>query len=387
MTPARDSLDIWPPLPIVISFQPHYVNGDQNIIAALEHQDRITKIIFLEKSRSVLERLSAFMQEPLPALTELDLWGKSAHVLPEAFLGGYAPCLRSCTLRGIGFPGLPNLLASTSQLVCLFLHDIPDSGYIPPDAMGSCLAMLPYLNRLIIGFTLSTSRPRLTSPPPPARDILPSLTNFDFTGSGKYLEDLVTRIDAPCLYHFVVTLSVDLNFVASQLVRFISRSERIKELHRTGRDVELDPWSVRMTDELGGNLEFGIRYTAFSWQLESLERLCDNLSPLLSQVERLRIRGDSRRRLQPAADMDPTQWLNIFLPFTAVHYLSISTRMAPIIVGALGGLARDDYEEVLPELDWMDFDSLNPRDEEVLDGFISDRRSYADRKIVVMERL
>src|SRR5260221_6125018 len=54
-TPARDSLDIWPPLPIVISYKPHYMNGDQNVIAALEHQDRIIKIIFPKTSRSVVE--------------------------------------------------------------------------------------------------------------------------------------------------------------------------------------------------------------------------------------------------------------------------------------------------------------------------------------------
>ena len=382
-TPARASLDIWPPLPIVISYQRHYVNGDQNVIAALGHQDRITKIIFPETSRPVVERLSAFMQEPFPALTELELSGESVPVLPEAFLGGSAPCLRSCTLRGIGFPGLPNLLASTSQLVRLLLHDLPDSGYISPDAMGSCLATLPNLNRLVIGFKLSTYRPRSTSPPPPARDILPSLTHFDFAGSGEYLEDLVARIDAPSLYHFIVTFSVDLKSIASQVIRFISCSERIKELHRTGR-VELDPWSVRMTDESGGHLEFGIRHNALSWQLRSLGRLCNNLSPLLSQVGRLRICEDSRRRHQPARrDMEPTQWLNVFLPFTAVHYLSISTKMASIVANALRELTGDDYEdeEVLPGLDYMDFDSRDPRIQAVLNDF------YAYRKIDVLETI
>ena len=391
MTPnARDSLDIWPPLPIGISYQPDYANGDQNIIAALEHHDRIIKIIFSDEEtpRPVVESLSAFMQEPLPALIELDLWGESEPVLPEAFLGGSAPCLLSCTLRGIGFPGLPKLLVSTTELVSLVLHEIPDSGYIPPDAMGSCLATLPNLDRLNIDFSLSLSRPRLTSPPPPARDILPSLTHFDLTGGAEYLEDLVARIDAPCLHHLVVTFAADFDFIPSKLVGFISRSQRIEDLHRNDdRKVELDPWSVRMTDKSGGQLEFGIRHNQSSWQLESLENLCDNLSPLLSQVERLRIRVDSRGRRQPKADMNLTQWLDVFFQFPAVYYLSISRRMASVVVRALGRLGRDEHEEVLPELSWMDFDFLNPRGEEVLDDFITDRRHYAHRRIDFTELL
>ena len=388
-TPASDSLDIWPPLPIVISYEPEYVNGDQNIVAALEHPDRITGINFPNISSAVLKRLSPFMQESLPALTELDLWGKSVPVLSEAFLGGSSPCLRSCTLRGIAFPGLPKLLASTSQLVRLHLHDIPDSGYIRPNVMGSCLATLPNLDRLIVEFKISTSRPRLTSAPPTPRDILPSLTHFHFTGSVEYLEDLVARIDAPSLYDFTVTFSEDFDFIAVQLFRFITRTERIKILHRTNRNVELDPWSVRMTDRSGGHLELGIRYNTLSWRLGSLERLCNNLSPLLSQVGQLRIRGDSRRRLQPAVGMDPTQWVNVFLPFTAVYYLSVSMKMASAVVDALGSLCRYDHEYVLPELSRLDFDSLDPSvcDEEVLNNFITARRSYADRKIDVLERL
>ena len=74
MTPAKDSLDIWPPLPIVVSYQPDfYVKGDQNIIAALEHHDCITKIMLPKMSHSILESLFPFMHKPLLALTKLDL--------------------------------------------------------------------------------------------------------------------------------------------------------------------------------------------------------------------------------------------------------------------------------------------------------------------------
>jgi hypothetical protein len=164
----------------------------------------------------------------------------------------------------------------------------------------------------------------------------------------------------------------------------------VKDLHRNyDRAVELDPWSVKMTDKLGGHLEFGIRHHESNWQLESLAQLCDNLSPLLSQVERLRIQVDSRFRRQPEAGMDITQWLDVFFQYPAVQYLSIFRRMAPVVVRALGRLGRDEHEEVLPELSFMALDALHPREEdaleEVLDDFTTDRRHYANRKIDVMQ--
>ena len=45
-TPTRSSLDIWPPFPITISCVSRELDEESqdNIIAALEHHDRITKI-------------------------------------------------------------------------------------------------------------------------------------------------------------------------------------------------------------------------------------------------------------------------------------------------------------------------------------------------------
>ena len=197
-------------------------------------------------------------------------------------------------MHGILLLGLPNLLVSTNQLVQLelALDDDDDPEYTPPDAMGSCLAMLPNLNQLVIELNFSTSHPRLTSPLPPVCDILPSLTNFHFTGIGEYLEDLVARINTPLLYHFTMIFYKDFNFVTSQLVQFISCTEWIKELHQTHYPVELDSWSVRMSNRLGGCLELGIRYNRSSWRFDSLEQLCYHLLPLLSQVESLRVCED-----------------------------------------------------------------------------------------------
>ena len=72
MTPVETCLDIWPPFPIAIicfpsSFAGHKFKGEgeQNIIAALEHRERISDIHILDPDGSSLERWLVAMQEPL----------------------------------------------------------------------------------------------------------------------------------------------------------------------------------------------------------------------------------------------------------------------------------------------------------------------------------
>jgi hypothetical protein len=167
-----------------------------NIMAALEHRDRVSEIT-LDGPSFVLERFVAVMREPFPALTHLRLssstcqWG--ALVLPDTFLGG-----RSFTSMGVSFPAFPKLISSSSQLDTLRLRDIPDAGYISPAEMATCLARLPNLEVLSIGFRSPSPSDR-TNPPPPTRVVLPTLNYFVFEGDRKYLEDFVARTDTPLL--------------------------------------------------------------------------------------------------------------------------------------------------------------------------------------------
>jgi hypothetical protein len=204
-TPTRRSLDIWPPFPIVVTCFPwdaRNENGVDNIIAALEHRDRVSKIT-LDGPSIVLERFAAVMREPFPALTHLHLssyiYQWRALALPETFLGGFAPSLRSFTLTRVSFPALPTLFSSSSQLVSLRLSDIPAAGYISPADMATCLAGLPNLEVLSIGFRSPSPSDR-TNPPPPTRVVLPTLNYFECGGDRKYLEDFVARIDTPLLH-------------------------------------------------------------------------------------------------------------------------------------------------------------------------------------------
>ena len=89
-TPARKSLDIWPPFPIIISSLIDRTVGEErleNIMASLERRERIS---FISISHiigvSALENSIAAMLEPFPVLTHCRLvlvnLSESTPVLP-----------------------------------------------------------------------------------------------------------------------------------------------------------------------------------------------------------------------------------------------------------------------------------------------------------------
>ncbi len=138
--PVKERLDIWPTLPIFVmgsGFGPisqHPSIEDDNIIAALEHRDRVCQITFLSHAAYIMDRYTTMMQESFLALTHLYLHSgpESPPILPDSFLGRSAPRLQSLTLYGIRYPALPNLLLTTKDLVTLRLGNIPPSGTFHP---------------------------------------------------------------------------------------------------------------------------------------------------------------------------------------------------------------------------------------------------------------
>ena len=232
--------NIWPALPIVI--RDHYPNvnlgsllteGADNIFAAFELKDRVDQISFWSYPRFLLERISEPMLGSFPALTSLTITSMDkavpAALFPETFLGGSAPRLRSCFLMGIPFPGIQKLLMSTNQLVELTLRDVPRPGYISPEAMGTCLSAMPHLKTFWLGFRSRKSIPDQLNhwqrPPPLTPAVLPFLTKFNFRGTSEYIEDLVSRIDAPLLYNVSIWLLYPRISGTPQLHDFLSRTQ------------------------------------------------------------------------------------------------------------------------------------------------------------------
>jgi hypothetical protein len=175
-TPAREMLDVWPPLPIIIRAYSRGLWGADNLIVALEHNDRVSEINLWSVQSLPLKKVLAAMQKPFPELTYLQLRHRdeTAPVVPATFLGQSAPRLQRLNLDGIPFPGVPKLLSSATHLVDLFLRRIPHSGYISPEAMVTGLSTLTRLESLEIGFDSPRSRPDQKSQRPPTRTALPS---------------------------------------------------------------------------------------------------------------------------------------------------------------------------------------------------------------------
>jgi hypothetical protein len=177
-TLTRDTLDTWPALPLIVGGGMARSSSTDNIIAALEQSNRVCEVD-LDLAGWQLEEVLAAMRVPFPELKYLQLFSDVSDdetlpviPVPDSFLGGSAPRLRILELYRIPFPGLPNLLLSATQLVFLGLYDIPDSGYIPPEAMVALLSVLSSLESLSLEFRSAQSRPdweTRTLPPYPPR--------------------------------------------------------------------------------------------------------------------------------------------------------------------------------------------------------------------------
>ena len=371
-TPVRDTLDVWPALPLLIWDDECRTKGLDNIIAALEHSDRVNEIRLGRVSSLYLTKVSAAMQEPFPALTYLDLWShdETTPALPDSFLGGSASRLQVLWLNRIPFPGLPKLLLSATRLVDLHLREIPHSGYISPKTMLTILSMLTSLRSLRLCFLSPQSHPGLESqlPPSPARSLLPVLTSLEFKGVSEYLDDLVAGINAPQLRKLTITFFNQIVFDLPQFIQFINRTPELKALAKAhivfGQQKGVA--EVYLSSQIPSGyakLRVGILCREFDWQVSSIEQVCTTCLPSLSTLEDLYIykapqeacrdpfRGLGRGRRQDWKDnTDNTLWLELLHSFNAVKNLYLSKDLAQRIAPVLQQLAGDRNTEVFPTL-------------------------------------
>jgi hypothetical protein len=358
----EETLDLWPPLPIVIAARPDRNWDVYNIIVALEHTDRICRLDIDSFPSSELEEVLEVMHQPFPELTSLELRlhprsaDETALVDPDSFLGGSAPRLELLFLRGISFPGLPKLLLSATHLVCLTLSEIPHSGYISPEAMVTGLAALTRLETLFVKFNSPRSRPRPKSrrPSPPTRTLLPVLAILVFQGVSQYLEDLVARIDAPLLNMLQIHFFHQPIFSTPQLAQFISRTPNF-EASNEARLV-FASWEVRITlpQINDGTIKLIIMCEELDVQLMSLEQVCNSSFPqaFIPAVEHLYILEDELDvpDVFLGDDIENSHWLELLRPFTAVRDLYMVYEIATFISPALQELVGERVTEMLPAL-------------------------------------
>ena len=359
--PVREMLDIWPALPLILwvgDGPPAW--GMDNIIAALEHRDRISRISIDHTSR--LETLLPLMQEPFPALTFLDLDTRSS--IPDSFLGGSAPHLRCLYLEAIPFPTLPKLLLSATNLLTLSLRNVPHSGYISPESMAACLFALVKLERLVLRFQSPRSRPNRESrrPPSPTRTILPALARLEFKGVSEYFEDLIARIDeTPVLDYLQITLFTQPILHTPQLSQFIGRVPKFQTLDEPRVVISNGDISVTVhpspTQTLGHrHLRVGIALRDLDWEPSSLAQLCTSSLPLFLAVEHLYMTSP----LLLWRDIENAQWLELLRPFTSAKNLYLSKEFALRLAPALQELVGERATEVLPALQNLFLVELRP---------------------------
>ena len=360
-TPARDTLDVWPALPLVIDGNASEISSAtaDNILFALGHNNRIHDIGLWDISGFQLERVLAAMQVPFPKVIHLQLaaspFGETLRAIPDSFLGGSAPCLRRFVLDDIPFPGLSKFLLSTTHLVDLHLV-IPLYGYITPEEMVTCLSVLTSLENFALifqRFRYHPDRDRETHRSPLATcSVHPALEVLEFQGYSGYLEDLVARIEAPRLSDFFISFNYLPNFSIPQLFEFISRTPTLKAPVEAHAVFERYNARVKLIPQTSGRGGFQIRILSRNpvWQLSSLVQVLASSSCPLFTVENLYIE-DQGSSLAITGRIETTQWWWEFLrPFVAVKNIYLFEPIAFHIAHSLQALGGGRGIEVLPAL-------------------------------------
>jgi len=381
--PVITTLDVWPALPIVIDsvatgIQPQ---GVGNIIDALKQHNRVSKINIQYIPNSLFS-IFAVMKKPFLSLTELKMssgYG-AVPIIPDSFLGGSTPQLRTLGLDGIPFPGLGKLLLSTSNLVDLDLRRIPHSGYISPQAIVACLESSMRLKKLALEFQSPQSRADRASWDPPSltRIILPALTRLVFRGDSQYLEAIVSRIDAPLLDCLGIKFFNQPTLDTPLLRHMISRTGAFTAFHRANVDFYPSSVNVTLFQRKGmldnESLKLGISCKTSDRQLSAAAQLCNSSIPPFPTLEQLTINGDGDWLWQD--DIGAPQWLELLQPFTRVKDLVLSERLVRFVAPALQELAGERVTENLPILQNLFLEGLQPSGavKEAMEKFIAARQ-------------
>ena len=403
----RDKLNVWPPLPILISNRDacgkirdrvwnHWKDKTDidNVVAFLGHSDRVRLINLVDiESSHHLEEFSAAMQKPVPQLTDLTLHGKTLvrmPVVPDSFLGGSAPCLREFSLERIPFPGLPKLLLSATNLVGLHLFYIPYSGYISPEKMLATLSVLTKLRSLHLQFKSPQSRHNQESRRPslPSRCVLPALTSLKFRGFISYLEDLVAWIDAPQLGLLFTNFFNQIEFDTPELVQFIRRTPTLKEFEKAGVSFEYGVTRVNLASITSGyrTLSVGNVSTKHAGHLSSLQQVFTSSLPPLSKLEELYFFSYGFAPLDWQSYVQTIPLTELFRPFSAVKNLYLSEEVAEIIAFSMKELVGGGMTEVLPNLENIFVEYLEPGPvQEDIGQFVAVRQATGGYPIAVID--
>ncbi len=338
----------------------------ENLIAAMEHRDRISEIHIDDIFGSELKKLASVMQKPFPTLRHFYHNSNlmTAPDLPETFLGGSAPCLRSFWLSRTPFPSFPKFILSATHIAHLCLDNMPHSGYISPRVMATCVAALPNLKHLFIVFESHNSDLRQTSPPPFTRAVLPALTGLCFRGDSEYFDDFLARIDAPLLNRLGIKFLMDIDIPSPRPHNFIDRTESLGPFNHAVMKLSMPCIYMALRSPTLFKLDIECERDNWLERLSMTEVFILHL-PLLRHVEFLQITWDpsSVAGIRKDPYMSSSDWVELFQLFIAVQSLYVSENLVPFVAGALLFLQELTGRmpmEVLPALRILSLEGLQP---------------------------
>ena len=395
----KKNLSFWPGFSLDISCR---IPGDEDdLIAALEHPDRV-RTIWLYMSSKV-DKVLGMLQVPFPMLTQVDLFGSEWKMLdlPDQFLGAAAPRLQYLSLAEISFPALPTLLLSTRDLVSLWLHSIPPTGCISPEAMVGSLVVLTKLKTLHIEFPnpIDSNHPpcqhqRLCPPLDSSMPVvLPVLTEFKFQGDSEYLEDLLAQVTMPQVEDFSIQYFKP-EVETCQLSQFVGRTENLKFAQFRGATITFDFHNAYISlyqpqgERHEARFDLTIWDPEFNFPISSMANVLGQLVTLLSNVSELTLAGEhekGRARDSPLRGyVGGDEWLSLLRPFTAVETLEVFGGLGAFVSGAFEWCLKDSDTDILPALQFLclDDDSI---DMETNEEFLSLRQRSGRPVSIVLQ--
>jgi len=174
---------------------------------------------------------------------------------------------------------------------------------------------------------------------------------------------------------------------ATQLHQFVGRAQSLRLLNHA--QVTFSDFTNTIT--LGSPARFVLD---IEWDddgpdqlLSSVTQICNDHFSCLSQVDQLNIChdcGDPDIELQARNEVDRSQWLDLLRPFSGVRSLYVSDELVPPVAAALGELTGKRTMDVLPALENLCLDELEPSRSarDAVESFIA-ARQLSDRPIVV----
>jgi hypothetical protein len=174
----------------------------------------------------------------------------------------------------------------------------------------------------------------------------------------------VAQIDVPLLQSTNISFFNQLIFDILEFPNFIYRTEKFTVIDQA--DIDLCSNYIAITLSRKGAtidpipLGLEISCEQFDWQLSALAQVCNSCLVTLSGLERLSVCDGRYEPPHWQDDIENTQWIELLHPFVTVKDLYLSDEVALRVSTALQELSEERVTEVLPALQDIFIDGLEP---------------------------